>query len=399
MEINKTCTSCGKSFVVTELDQKFYEKMGVPMPTLCPEERMRRRLAFRNERNLYHRKCDLSGKELITNFSPGKINKVYDQKEWWSDKWDALSYGMDFDFSRPFFEQFDELLQKVPLPHIVGSIDIEESNCRYTNYAGDNKNCYLVFDSDFNEDCQYGEVVKHSKNCIDSSYLKNCELMYECLDCHHCYNLKYAQDCTNCYDSIFLKNCVSCKNCFACVGLVQKEYYIFNKSFSKEEYQDFIAKFKSGEKSAVSEMQKKFDEFTTCFPYKYFHGVQIENSDGDYLSNVKDIHNCFDVGNSRDLHYCDSLYTANDCMDVSSFGEKIELVYESGTVGINCTNIKFCHGIVNNCSDITYSMFCRSSRNLFGCVGIKRGEYIILNKQYLKEEYEKLACQVIEGEF
>ena len=164
---------------------------------------MRRRLAFRNERNLYHRKCDLSGKELISNFSPDKPNKVYDQKDWWSDKWDALSYGMDFDFTRPFFDQFEELLKKVPLPHVVGSIDIEESNCRYTNYAGDNKNCYLIFDSDFNEDCQYGEVIKHSKSCLDSSYLKSCELMYGCLDCHSCYNLKYSQDCTNSFDSFF----------------------------------------------------------------------------------------------------------------------------------------------------------------------------------------------------
>ena len=78
--ITKTCRVSGKEFIVTDEDQQFYEKMGVPLPTLCPEERMRRRLAFRNERNLYHRKCDLSGKELISNFSPDKPNKVYDQK-------------------------------------------------------------------------------------------------------------------------------------------------------------------------------------------------------------------------------------------------------------------------------------------------------------------------------
>ena len=65
------------------------------------------------------------------------------------------------------------------------------------------KNCYLIFDSDFNEDCQYGEVIKHSKSCLDSSYLKSCELMYGCLDCHSCYNLKYSQDCTNSFDSFF----------------------------------------------------------------------------------------------------------------------------------------------------------------------------------------------------
>jgi len=32
--------------------------MGVPVPTLCPEERQRRRLAWQNMSSLYHRECD-----------------------------------------------------------------------------------------------------------------------------------------------------------------------------------------------------------------------------------------------------------------------------------------------------------------------------------------------------
>ena len=53
--------------------------MVVPMPTLCPDERQKRRLAFRNEKHLYL-KCDLSGKSIISNYSIDKVNKVYDQK-------------------------------------------------------------------------------------------------------------------------------------------------------------------------------------------------------------------------------------------------------------------------------------------------------------------------------
>jgi hypothetical protein len=47
-------------------------------------------------------------------YSPDKLYKVYSQDEWWSDKWNALDYGMDFDFSKKFFEQFSELMKKVP---------------------------------------------------------------------------------------------------------------------------------------------------------------------------------------------------------------------------------------------------------------------------------------------
>ena len=101
--ITKICAASGKSFVITDEDQAFYTKIGVPLPTLCPEERRRRRFAHRNERNLYHRTCELSGKSLISNFAPNGGYKVYENLEWWSDKWDAKSYAQDFDFSRPFF--------------------------------------------------------------------------------------------------------------------------------------------------------------------------------------------------------------------------------------------------------------------------------------------------------
>jgi hypothetical protein len=48
-------------------------------------------------------------------YSPDKSYKVYSQDEWWSDKWDAMDYGRDFDFSRGFFEQINELIINVPI--------------------------------------------------------------------------------------------------------------------------------------------------------------------------------------------------------------------------------------------------------------------------------------------
>jgi hypothetical protein len=47
-------------------------------------------------------------------YSPDKNYKIYDKDFWWSDKWDALDYGIDFDFSKSFFKQFRELQLKVP---------------------------------------------------------------------------------------------------------------------------------------------------------------------------------------------------------------------------------------------------------------------------------------------
>ena len=85
------CTQCKNIFEITPEDLKFYEKVSpvfsgkknlISPPTRCPDCRQQRRLAFRNERKLYHRKCDLCEKEIISMYSPEKIIKVFCRSCW-----------------------------------------------------------------------------------------------------------------------------------------------------------------------------------------------------------------------------------------------------------------------------------------------------------------------------
>ena len=92
----------------------------IPPPTLCPDCRQQRRIAFRNERKLYKRKCDATGKEIVSIYSPDKEYRVYTQDYWWSDSWDAMSYGREFDFSRSAMKQMKELMREVPKQGING---------------------------------------------------------------------------------------------------------------------------------------------------------------------------------------------------------------------------------------------------------------------------------------
>src|SRR3989344_8834739 len=110
----RQCQNCRQSFVIEPDDFGFYEKIEVPPPTRCPECRYQRRLANRNEWSFYKRTCSLCGKENISIYNPEYPGLVYCQTCWWSDKWDRYAYGREFDFSRPFFEQFQELRLKVP---------------------------------------------------------------------------------------------------------------------------------------------------------------------------------------------------------------------------------------------------------------------------------------------
>src|SRR3989338_7079001 len=114
----KICQNCKQNFVIEPEDFQFYEKVKVPPPTFCPECRMMRRMAWRNERALYKGVCKATGKQIITCFAPDSGMTVYDRDYWWSDAWDAFDFGEEVDFSRPFLKQFSEFIRKVPMPAV-----------------------------------------------------------------------------------------------------------------------------------------------------------------------------------------------------------------------------------------------------------------------------------------
>ena len=173
----KTCTVSDKKFSITQWDVDFYDKISptfagqkfqIPIPTLCPEERQRRRLAFRNERNLYRRTCDASGKQIISIYSPDKPYKVYDQKVRWSDSRDAMNYGRDFYFSNTFTENFRKLMLEVPRYNLY---NFDNENSDYVQYLPHSKNCYLVFWWRYCSDCYYGWTLMECNDCVDCLYI------------------------------------------------------------------------------------------------------------------------------------------------------------------------------------------------------------------------------------
>lgn len=377
-----------------EWEREFVAKMGFPFSELSAEERHRRRLSYRNERTIYQDTCDLCKKSMISLYSPDKNAAVYCQTCWWSDNWEPRDYGQDYDFNRPFFEQFKELHDRIPKLSLVNS---NGENSEYCNATTNNKNCYLVFGGDYNEDCYDSIFNFHCKDVCDVYFVDNSTLCYECIDCTKCYNVKYAQNSQNCSDSAFLFDCRSVKNCFGCVGLRNKEYYIFNEPHSKEEYEKIVASFQLDTWSGTEEMKKKFAEFKLKFPHIYAQIVNSENCTGDNILNSKNCINCFDT-----FDKCEDLKDVllggivRDVYSCSHIGHNSELCYECfGTVGsYNCAfcafswggnkNLRYCINAANGCED------------LFGCAEIKKAKYCILNKQYSKEEYEILLPRVID---
>ncbi|MBI4975572.1 hypothetical protein HZC20_02740, partial [Candidatus Peregrinibacteria bacterium] len=182
--------------------------------------------------------CDLSGKQFISIFSEDSPFKVYHPDEWYSDKWDPMTYGRDFDFNRPFFEQFADLMRAVPR---LGIDIVNCENSYYCNFCSDEKNCYLDIAGEANEDSYFNLFVKYSKNVVDCTFVYNSTLCYECINCYDCYNVQHSTYCENCSDCLFCFDLKGCRNCLFSSGLRNREYFIFNKQYSKEDYAKYLA--------------------------------------------------------------------------------------------------------------------------------------------------------------
>ena len=222
----RKCQNCKTDFIIEPNDFGFYKKFNVPSPTFCPGCRMQRRYAWRNIMSLYSSKCALCGKSVITLYSPDSSIIVYCNKCWWSDKWDPKSYGQDYDFSKLFFQQYKELIQKVPHMAIVNDDGIASLNCEYTNDVWFAKNCYMVFSGWYIENIMYSFFVVAGRDMMDCMNIRSKnEWLYECIISRNSYRLKNSQFCANCIDSQFLYHCGNCTDCFMCVNLIGKKYY------------------------------------------------------------------------------------------------------------------------------------------------------------------------------
>jgi hypothetical protein len=320
----KTCKVSGQPFPIYQSDVEFYDKISptfngkkfaIPTPTLCPEEREKRRLSFRNERKLYRRTCDFSGKPIISIYSPDKPFKVYDQKIWWSDERDAIEYGREYDFSKSFSENFKALLLAVPLPALT---NLNAENAEYCNWCNYNKNCYLTFMTSYSQDSMYGTFIQRSSNCVDCTVAFECDNCYDCYNIDNCMGVSHAHNCHNCSLSAYLDFCRGCSYCFACHNLHNQQYYIFNQPYTKEQY---FEKIKTLLPTEITEFMKGVQRENSVVKSENCFGWDITTSKNCILS-----YNGFE---SEDVKYCLNYGDLKDSYDCSAFGHQCSLCLES----------------------------------------------------------------------
>jgi hypothetical protein len=176
-------------------------------------------------------------------------------------------------------------------------------------------------------------------------------------------------------------------------NLRNKQYCIENVQYSKEEYEEKIKSYNLGSYLAVKDLKDRFHKLIQNevvhrqnFNYKSY------DSEGDYLLDVKNCKNCFTLSESEDCYNCVRGMGQKSNVDiVGSFN--VELSGNSSCCQPSGYALKYCVHSPSRYSE--YLDNCIECEYCFGCIGLKKKKYCILNKQYSKEEYEELKNNII----
>lgn len=120
--------------------------------------------------------------------------------------------------------------------------------------------------------------------------------------------------------------------------------------------------------------------------------INCENSPYvSYSGNLKNCHLLCGSEHDEDCYYGFWLYDSKDSVDCD-YCQKCELCFDC-TDCIECYDAKHSQDCVN-CKDSEYCFDCVGCSDCFGCTGLRRKQYYIGNKQYSKDEYEKMVKEM-----
>ncbi len=388
--MQKVCKTCKKDFEIRKEDLIFYDQVKTTPPLHCPDCRSMRRLAFRNERTFYKRNCDLCKKDMVSLYPKDSSYTVYCSGCWWSDNWDPKSFAQDYDSSKKFFEQYAELQKKVPR---LSLMNLNAIRTDYANGTSDNKDCYLIFAGEYNEDCMYSRLIQKCKGCVDCAFIHASELCYECIDVRECFKCMYCEQCQSSTDLLFCYNMRNSNNCIFCTNGRNISNAILNVKYTKEEYEKKKAEIFSSYET-IEQAKKEYAELKNKIIVKYASATKCHNVTGDYLHNCYDGVRVFDTTGTKNCSYMTDAEESIDSHDCNNFYYKNELCYNMMGV-LQSSRCK--HGaFIFYSNEVEYSENCHNLTSAIGCNAIRKGQYMILNKEYSKEDFYKIKEEIDE---
>ncbi len=400
---SKNCKHCSASFPITDKDMEFYDKVSptfwgkkyqIPTPTLCPDCRQQRRESWHNETRVYKNICSITGEDIFSMYRPWTTHTVVSSKYWWSDNWEGIDFGRDWDPQISTMAQLWELLRVIPR---AGNLLALCENCDYCDNLRGAKDCYYTFNwgsgSTYFENGYYTVTTgEWCRNVVDTFWTTQSENWYELTHINNSYGSSYSYSCDNITNCHYVQFCYGCADCTLCAGLTNQKFSFRNIAYTESEYKEKVSSFMLLPARKRTELA---NEFFRGMIKKHHHNNQSHNISGDYLMYCSNTYNSFFWWAILDGKYLYTSFQVSDCMDCYNLGVTGTLCYE--TFNSNRShNILFSTSCTEQSTNLLYCDTCVTCTNCTLCVGLRNKSYCILNKQYTKEEYEELVPHIIE---
>jgi len=175
-------------------------------------------------------------------------------------------------------------------------------------------------------------------------------------------------------------------------NLRNKQYHIRNKQYTKEEYFKGLEQIHLDSYSNIQNLKKEFNDMVRNDTiHRENLNILTTNSTGNYLDNCDKCSNIFTLSDSQNTRNSFRGLYNKDCID--------QIVTWKTENSGNNSCVTMGYDIKNSCNSIgkysEYLDLCDDVEYCFGCVGLKKKKYCILNKQYEKEAYQKLKDKII----
>ncbi len=395
----KTCKWTWEEYPIYEKEAEILDKISpvfdwkkysLPYSNLSPKAREIRRMMWRNERNLFKRKCDATGKDIISVYGPEYQWMVYYFKDYNSDIWNPFDYWINFEEITDIWKSIKDFFTNTP----ARSLNLRDAmeNCDYSNYGQSAKDCYMCQCPAMSEKSMYSFTPIFSNYDIDSYLSEKSEITYESLYSMWTYKCFYCQDVSNSNDCYFSKDLKNCKNVIGCVWLDDKEHYIFNKKVTKKDFENKLNDiFK--DYSSVEKFKKESNDFFIRFPKRNLINLNSENIIWNNIRYSKNIIWWNNIIQLEDSLYCSvSWLSSNNLKDC--YASWLNSSYVNEFIWMSDT-FKSSFWIFVSAINSYYVTWWKVDNSFF-TIWLENQEYCIFNKKYSREEYEKKAPIIIE---
>ena len=373
----------GQTWTMSDKDIEMFRRFNVPPLTVHPETYLKQMLALHTGFSWWWNKDVATGKPIITNVHPHTEFKVMNDDAWYQE--DFTKDHLEIDLQKPFFEQLYALATTVP---ISAQKNFEKPHNSIARHSFGDEDSYFV-EGSISKRMLFGAGSFHVEDSAEIAYSQNIMQSYNVSHSSNLNTCIVARECRDCISSSFIFDCRDCEFCFMSSNKRHRKFLFYDEQLTETEWKERMSRIDLSDFDTFHTFESDFFKLMdkeAIWPENF--NEQCENVNGEYLNKCVNAERAWFSDGAKNIRWA---IWDNFTTDDAAMGCDPGSTHCYGNpASVNSSNCRFCY-FATRSQDCEYCFEVYDCEQCFGCVGLRRKKFCILNKQYTEEEYyEKL---------